>query len=93
MVLANVYAPNVDDVHFVNRFFSELPDLNSHSLILGGDFNCFMGAVLDRSSPKPTTLSKSASYIKAFLFFSDPWRFLYPTGREYSFSHVHHTYT
>lgn len=97
VVLANVHAPNVDDVQFFNRFFSELPDLNSKFLILGGDFNCYLDAVLDRSSPKPTTLSKSASYIKAFLddfSLSDPWRFLYPTGREYSFfSHVHHTYT
>lgn len=81
VVLANVYAPNVDDVQFFNRFFSELPDLNSHCLILGGDFNCFLDAVLDGSSPKPTTLSKSASYIKAFLddfSLSDPWRFLFP---------------
>lgn len=97
VVLANVYAPNVDDVQFFNRFFSELPDLNSHSLILGGNFNCYLDVVLDRFSPKTTTLSKSTSYIKAFLddfSLSDPWWFLYPTGREYSFfSHVHHTYT
>lgn len=87
VVLANVYAPNVDDVEFFNRFFSELPDLNSHSLIPGGDFNCYLDVVLDRSSPKPTTLSKSAGYIKAFLddfSLSDPWRFLYEKNTPFS---------
>lgn len=84
LTLANVYAPNVDDVQFFNSFFFP----NSHSLILGGDFNCCLDAVLDYSSSKATTLSKSAGYIKSFLAdisLSDPWRFLYPTGREYLF--------
>ena len=34
VMLANVYAPNVDDAGFFERFFSSLPDLSSHSLIL-----------------------------------------------------------
>lgn len=84
-------------IQFFKRFFSQLPDLNSHSLILGGDFNCYLDPVLDRSSPNPATPSRSADHIKSFLAdynLSDPYRFLYPTGREYSFfSHVHHTYT
>uniref|UniRef100_A0A8D3DAN3 exodeoxyribonuclease III n=1 Tax=Scophthalmus maximus TaxID=52904 RepID=A0A8D3DAN3_SCOMX len=96
-ILANVYAPNVDDVQFFKRFFSQLPDLNSHSLVLGGDFNCYIDPLLDRSSPNPATPSRSAGYIKSFLAdyrLSDPYRFLYPTGREYSFfSHVHHTFS
>lgn len=82
---------------FFNNFFSNLPNFNSHSLILGGDFNCFLDATLDCSSPKPATLSKSACLIKSFLSdfsLSDPWRFLYPSRREFSFfSHVHHTYS
>lgn len=97
VTLANVYAPNFDDVQFFRNFFSQLPDLNSHSLILGGDFNCFLDAQLDRSSSKPASPNKSATYIKSFLgdfSLTDPWRFLYPMGRDYSFfSHVHHTYT
>lgn len=67
VTLANVYAPNIDDVQFFQNFFSQLPDLNSHSLVLGGDFNCFMDASLDRSSTKPACLNKSATYIKSFL--------------------------
>ena len=61
MVLANVYAPNVDDVGSLERFFSSLPDLSSHSLILGGDFNCWFDPVLDRSSPNPDSISRSHS--------------------------------
>lgn len=89
VVLANVYAPNADDVQFFNTFFSELPDLNSHSLSLGGDFNCYLDAVLGRSSPKSTTLSNSASYFKAFLDFSHlshPWQFLYQTICKLTFT-------
>lgn len=51
VILANVYAPNFDNVQFFKRFFSQLPDLNSYSFILGGDFNCYLDPVLDRSSP------------------------------------------
>lgn len=97
VVLANVYAPNIDDAGFFEHFFSSLPDLNSHSLILGGDFNCWLDPLLDRSSTKPAALSKSASLIQSFLSslgISDIWRCLYPKHKEYSlFSHVHHTFT
>ncbi|CAI5692191.1 unnamed protein product [Oreochromis niloticus] len=97
VTLANLYARNFDDVQFFQSLFSHLPHLHTHSLILGGNFNLYLDAVLDRSSPKPATLNKSATYIKSFLedySLTDPWRFLFPTGRDYSFfSHVHHTYT
>lgn len=77
--------------------YSFLPDLNSYSLILGGDFNCYLDTVLDHSSSKPVALSNSANYIKSFLSnFSlcHTWVFLFPTGKDYAFfSHVHHTYT
>ena len=92
MVLANVYAPNVDDVGVLECFFSSLPDLSSHSLILGGDFNCWLDPVLDRSSTNPDSISRSASFIQSFLSnfgVSDVRRSLHPNKREYSFSHVH----
>ena len=92
-----MYAPNADDVGFFERFFSSLPDLSSYSLILGGDFNCWLDPVLDRSSPNPGIMSKSASLIQSFLSnyaISDVWRCFHPNGREYSFfSHTHHTFS
>lgn len=97
ITLANVYAPNIDDVNFFRHFFSMLPGLNSCPLIIGGDFNCWLDPVLDRSSSKPISESKSASFIHNFISeygLSELWRFLHPTEREYSyFSSVHHSYS
>src|SRR4029434_374717 len=52
VVLVNLYAPNWDDAGFVQRLVCQLPDLNNHIMILGGDFNCVMNPNLDRSNPK-----------------------------------------
>lgn len=85
VVLANIYAPNMDNVDFFQRVFSLLPDLSSYSLILGGDLNCWLDPMLDRSSPNPSTVSKSSSFIQSFLSnwgVSDVWRNLHPNGRE-----------
>lgn len=67
VVLANVYAPNIDDAAFFVRLFSNLPDLGQHHLILGGDLNCWLDQALDRSSTKPGAVSKSALQIQSFL--------------------------
>lgn len=97
VVFVNVYAPNVDDVGFFEHLFSLFPDLNTYALILGGDLNCWLDPVLDRSSTNPSTVGRSARFIQAFLSnygVCDVWRFLHPGNREYSFSsHVHHTYS
>jgi len=97
VVLANIYAPNHDDEQFISSFLATLPKLETHKLILGGDFNLVLNPWLDRSSNKTQTLTKSAKVINTFIDtyrISDPWRFLYPNQRKYSFfSPVHHTYT
>lgn len=97
VLLVNVYAPNWDDVNFFRQLFSNLPDMSSHFLILGGDFNCWLSPQLDRSSKKTATPSGSAKTIRDFMSefaITDPWRFFNPTGKAYSFfSHVHHTFT
>lgn len=97
VVLANVYAPNMDDVGFFECLFSSFSDLTSYTLILGGDFNCWLDPVLDRSSPKSGTLSRLVSFIQNFLSnygISDEWRCLNPHKREFCFfSQVHHTFS
>lgn len=50
IVLANVYVPNCDDDSFFKRLLSKLPDLSTHHLILGEDFNTWLNPQLDRSS-------------------------------------------
>ena len=97
VILANIYAPNWDDPNFFTDFFTCIPRLSTHHLILGGDMNCVLSPVLDRSSPKPITLTRSAHSIHSFLKsygIADVWRFRNPTSRGYSFySPVHHTYS
>ena len=97
VVLVNVYAPNWDDVEFMKRFLSSLPNLNTHHLILAGDLNCFIDNLLDRSSTRtavPSKMSKTFSTFMNQCGCVDPWRFLHPTVKKFSFfSHVHHLYT
>lgn len=97
VVLANIYGPNWDNENFFQLLFSKLPNISSHLLILGGDFNCWLNPSLDRSSTKIRTPLRSAKIISSFMkefSISDPWRLFNPSGREYSFfSQVHHTFT
>uniref|UniRef100_A0A9J8CV62 Reverse transcriptase domain-containing protein n=1 Tax=Cyprinus carpio carpio TaxID=630221 RepID=A0A9J8CV62_CYPCA len=97
VALASVYAPNWDNPDFFVNLFSNFPDLNLYQLIMGGDFNCVLNTVLDRSSPRPSTLSQSSKTINSFLEWygiTDIWRHLNPTSKMFSFfSPVHHTYS
>lgn len=67
LILASIYAPNCDDECFFSKYFAPIPDLNSHSLILGGDFNCVLNPQLDISSKTAQPLTKSAKLIDTFL--------------------------
>lgn len=97
VILVNVYAPNFDDNNFFSKLFSAIPTHNNYHLLIGGDFNCCLSTLLDRSSPRPQPLSKSAKVINDFCIqmgLSDIWRFHHPNKKAFSFfSRVHHTYT
>lgn len=94
VALVNLYAPNWDDEAFVTKVMSALPDLNNNHLILGGDLNCSIDPSLDRSSNRQCSPSKMA---KAFSTFTeqiggvDPWRFLNPAKKQFSFYSPVHT--
>ncbi len=95
VILANLYAPSWDNDKFFSDLLCSLSNLDSHFLILGGDFNCCLDPILDRSSTNPSKLCKSAQEINSFLqdyAVSDLWRSMNPTARAYSFfSQVHQT--
>ncbi|CAJ1062856.1 LINE-1 reverse transcriptase -like protein [Xyrichtys novacula] len=97
VLLVNIYAPNWDDEAFINKIISLLPDLNSYHLIFGGDTNCTMDQVLDRSSTKKKAISKMAKAISSFMSqvgCVDVWRFKFPDKKIFSFfSKVHKTFT
>lgn len=59
IILANVYVQNGDVAQFLKTFLSSLPNLNINRLILGGDFNCVLHPVLDRSSSTPYNVTRS----------------------------------
>lgn len=46
----NVYGPNFDDLAFFQVVLSRIPDVDDTNIIMGGDFNCFMDALLDKQS-------------------------------------------
>lgn len=86
--MVNIYASNYDDEAFVKCMFLILPDMSSHRLILGGDFNCWLNPHLDCSSAKVCSPSKSAKVIQSFMqefAVSDVWCFFNPSKREHYF--------
>lgn len=58
LALVNLYTPNWDDESYFRQVFSMLLDLSLYSLILGGDFNCWINPSLDRSLTSPGVKSK-----------------------------------
>lgn len=81
ILLVNIYAPNYDDPNFTDRLFGNLPFLNTHILILGGDLNCVIDSSLDRSNPRSLTQSSMSQSISDFMVKNglvDPWRFSNP---------------
>lgn len=97
ILLVNVYAPNIDDEQFISSILNILPNLDTHQLIMGGDFNFVLDPFLDRSSSRTVPLAKSAKLLQTFMKnfkIVDPWRFTFPNQRKYSFfSPVHHSYS
>lgn len=97
IILVNAYAPNWDDSSFISKLFSLIPDLDTHRLILAGDFNTVIDPSMDRSCPKTLTRSKMSQILSDLthkIGCVDPWRFLYPQKKDFSFySNVHHTYS
>lgn len=84
--LVNIYGPNEDNPSFFERLFltvSALEGLN----IIGGDFNCTIDPVLDRSTQIDATHVQTrktlTSYIRD-LRLIEVWRAQNPSKREYS---------
>uniref|UniRef100_H3A4B6 Endonuclease/exonuclease/phosphatase domain-containing protein n=1 Tax=Latimeria chalumnae TaxID=7897 RepID=H3A4B6_LATCH len=96
ITFASLYAPNVDDPLAVQNFFLKLSQYPS-PWVIGGDFNCPLDTVMDRSS---STLVAQTHMAKTILFsmveysLTDIWRHLHPKAREYShYSHAHKSFS
>lgn len=97
IILANIYAPNVDDQTFFGDLESKLQAAGDHDIVLGGDFNLLMDPVLDHSGAAVRRAPKASLTLKRVcktLGLVDIWRILNPSGRDYTFfSTVHKTYS
>lgn len=84
--LGNVYAPNYDNAQFDNILLRMIPNLNKHLLIFGGDSNCAIDPVLDRSATSIKVPNHSPTLTQNG--YIDPWRFHNRQDREYFFFHM-----
>lgn len=88
VVLVNVYAPNFDNAPFAQNLLSRIPALNTHLLIFGGDLNCVIDPVLDKSSTDMKPSSSVSKVLSEFMVqnsYVDLWRHFNPTVKKYSF--------
>ena len=97
VIMVCVYAPMWDCPNFITTLFSLIPCLDTHHLILGGDFNLVIRPNLDKSNPKVLTSSNMARALTTLtnqIDCVDAWRSRHPTTKEFSFySPVHRTYS
>uniref|UniRef100_A0A3Q2ZLG1 exodeoxyribonuclease III n=1 Tax=Kryptolebias marmoratus TaxID=37003 RepID=A0A3Q2ZLG1_KRYMA len=87
IILANVYAPNVDDPSFFGLLEKKLIDLGNYPIIVAGDFNEVMDTTLDRSTTI-TRIPKTHIALKGMCkacCLVDVWRLQHPSGRDYTF--------
>lgn len=88
LALLNIYAPNADYPEFFCKMFDLIANHSSHNIILGGDLNCFLDPLVDRSSAKPAPNLKSVPTLNSLMKthnLVDIWRVQHPSDRKYSF--------
>ena len=84
--LINVYGPNEDNPSFFEKLFLTVSSLEG-LYIIGGDFNCALDPVLDRSTQSEATHVRTRKTLANFmkdLRLTEIWRTQNPYEREYS---------
>lgn len=61
--LCNIYAPNEDDPMFMRKVFGLILDKSSGVLIAGGDMNCVMSHIKDKSPLSANSLETKMSRV------------------------------
>lgn len=87
IIIANVYAPNIDDPSFFGQLEKKLLDLGDHPIVLAGDFNEVMDTTLDRSSMSDRVSKAHTALIEMSKACGlvDVWRLHNPSGRDFTF--------
>lgn len=94
---ATIYAPNSNQLTFIDATLELLAEFKEGFVVLGGNFNVSLDPVIDTSSSRPSSsyafLKHLHKSLQAHLLL-DSWRVLHPTGRDFSYySAVHDIYT
>lgn len=74
VLMACVYASAWTDDKFITSFFSSLPKVDEHYLIIGGNFNLIQDPSLERSSSNLWVSAKVLDTYKITLALFDPRR-------------------
>ena len=67
LMLVNIYGPNFDDDNFLKTMLSLILNLDSHHLIMSGDYKLVIDSVWDRSSQSVPRPSKSVQTFQLFI--------------------------
>lgn len=94
--LVNVYGPNEDIPKFYSNLFLTLSTFSGF-YVMGGDFNCALDPIRDRSSGHDQShkqTRKTLNYFIKDLNLVEIWRHLHPKDIQYScFSRTHQSYS
>lgn len=96
LLLANIYAPNLDNQNFFIDLEVKLGTAVNYKIVLGGDFNLSMDPLLDHSCSKVynTPNAKFILHICQSFGLIDIWRLLNPNGRDFTFfSNAHNIFS
>lgn len=88
VTLANIYAPNSQQDHFITKTLDILEEFTRGQLILGGDFNVPLIPTENTSSGHSSVSQTARKRIARSLHKTqliDVWRLLHPTERDYTF--------
>ena len=87
--VVNIYGPNDDDPDFFNKVIQMTNDIESHTLIVAGDFNVALDPVMDRFGiHNRDTKPKSREVILTWMEdmnMVDIWRLKNPSLRKYTY--------
>lgn len=97
IAILNMYYPPGHQCDFLTNTFSKFVNLNIRNSFIGGDFNCHLCPIMDKSPSCKVLRSSQAKSITAIceeLDYVDVWRAQHPADKEFTFfSKVHTCYT